>query len=78
MCGCAQEWVWKPEGSPWLSVRLALGEDSVLVSKVDDPDGGVLVFSTAEWSAFLDGARRGEFDLGDGGFADAERWGRKS
>jgi hypothetical protein len=70
--GCAREWVWSPAGSSRLSIRLALCGDSVLVSKVGDPGGGVLTFSMPEWFAFLDGARRGEFDLGDAGFADPE------
>jgi hypothetical protein len=29
-----------------------------------DRDGPVLDFTPAEWAAFLDGARRGEFDQG--------------
>jgi hypothetical protein len=29
-----------------------------------DPDGPVLNFTRAEWVAFLDGARHGEFDQG--------------
>jgi hypothetical protein len=28
-----------------------------------DPDGPVLTFSRAEWTAFVDGAKLGEFDL---------------
>ncbi|WP_430780304.1 DUF397 domain-containing protein [Actinoplanes sp. G11-F43] len=28
-----------------------------------DPGGGTLVFSRAEWAAFLSGIRHGEFDL---------------
>jgi hypothetical protein len=28
-----------------------------------DPDGAKLVFSTDEWSAFVRGVKRGEFDL---------------
>lgn len=27
-----------------------------------DPNGPVLVYTPAEWDAFLDGARKGEFD----------------
>ncbi|RNI00935.1 DUF397 domain-containing protein [Micromonospora aurantiaca] len=27
------------------------------------PDGGILVFSPGEWSAFVKGVRDGEFDL---------------
>ena len=29
-----------------------------------DPNGPVLNFTQGEWAAFLDGARRGEFDQG--------------
>ncbi len=28
-----------------------------------DPDGPVLVFTQAEWDAFVEGAKDGEFDL---------------
>jgi hypothetical protein len=35
----------------------------VAVRDSKDPDGEVLVFSHAEWSAFLHGVREGEFDL---------------
>jgi Domain of unknown function (DUF397) len=28
-----------------------------------NPDGGILVFSPGEWSAFVEGVRDGEFDL---------------
>jgi hypothetical protein len=30
-----------------------------------DPDGQVLVFTEAEWDAFVAGAKDGEFDLPD-------------
>jgi hypothetical protein len=66
----AREWVWGAEDPSRLSIRLAMREGSVLVSKLGDPEGAILVFSTAEWLAFLGGARRGEFDLDDAGFAD--------
>jgi hypothetical protein len=36
------------------------GEIGVRHSK--DPEGPVLRFTAGEWSAFLDGARNGEFD----------------
>ena len=42
-------------------VEVALG-DPVLVRHSKDPDGPVLAFSRAEWAAFIDGARGGEFD----------------
>jgi len=70
--GCAREWVWNSADPSRLSITLARRGDSVLVSKSGDPEGAVLVFSTAEWLAFLGGARRGEFDLGEGGFADPD------
>ena len=35
----------------------------VLVRDSKDPDGPVLSFTRAEWSAFLAGCKAGEFDL---------------
>lgn len=35
----------------------------VYVRDSKDPDGPVLRFSSAEWAAFVAGARAGEFDL---------------
>lgn len=35
----------------------------VAVRDSKDPDGARLIFTHAEWAAFLSGARRGEFDL---------------
>ncbi|MGW2150310.1 DUF397 domain-containing protein [Nonomuraea bangladeshensis] len=35
----------------------------VAVRDSKDPDGARLIFTPAEWTAFLSGARRGEFDL---------------
>ena len=35
----------------------------VAVRDSKDPSGPVLVFTPGEWDAFLDSARRGEFDL---------------
>ncbi|MFF0775304.1 DUF397 domain-containing protein [Nonomuraea wenchangensis] len=35
----------------------------VAVRDSKDPDGARLIFTPAEWAAFLSGARRGEFDL---------------
>lgn len=66
----AREWVWRSEDPSRFSIRLAMREGSVLVSRLGGPESGTLVFSTAEWLAFLDGARRGEFDLGEAGFAE--------
>ena len=36
----------------------------VAVRDTKDPDGGTLIFTHAEWAAFLAGVRAGEFDLG--------------
>ncbi len=38
-------------------------EGMVSVRDSKDPDGPRLRFTPAEWSAFLDGARKGEADL---------------
>ncbi|WIM94613.1 DUF397 domain-containing protein [Actinoplanes oblitus] len=35
----------------------------VALRDTKDPGGATLVFTRAEWSAFLDGVRSGEFDL---------------
>jgi hypothetical protein len=37
--------------------------DMVDVRDSKDPDGPVLSFAPAEWEAFIEGARLGEFDL---------------
>lgn len=39
-----------------------LGDGSVAVRDSKDPGGAVLVFTPAEWGAFLGGAKDGEFD----------------
>ena len=57
--------------SPWVSasacsnsgcVQLQPSNGAVLMRDSKDPDGPVLTFTTAEVAAFLDGAKRGEFD----------------
>ena len=45
----------------------APGTDWVLLRVSGDPAGRVLVYDRIEWACFLDGARRGEFDLGSHG-----------
>ncbi len=42
------------------AARLSDGHVGVRDSK--DPHGGVLLFTPAEWTAFLGGVRNGEFD----------------
>ncbi|MGI5155856.1 DUF397 domain-containing protein [Microbispora sp. CA-102843] len=44
-------------------VEVAMLDDgNVSVRDSKDPDGPALVFTPAEWDAFLDGVREGEFD----------------
>lgn len=43
-------------------VEAAFTSDGVLVRDSKDPDGPWLKFTGAEWDAFLDGAKKGEFD----------------
>jgi hypothetical protein len=43
-------------------VEVARIADGVAVRDSKAPAGGVLVFSRAAWTAFLDGVRQGEFD----------------
>lgn len=60
-------------GAHWFkSTRSSAGKDCVEVAHLDaghvgvrdskNPGGGVLVFTSSEWDAFLAGARDGEFD----------------
>jgi hypothetical protein len=46
-------------------VEVAIVDDAVAVRDTKNREGGMLVFTTAEWSAFLSGAKDGEFDLAD-------------
>ncbi len=39
-----------------------LAEDAIGVRDSKNPDGPVLVFTAAEWDAFLDGMAKHEFD----------------
>ncbi|NUP73120.1 MAG: DUF397 domain-containing protein [Sinomonas sp.] len=41
----------------------ALGRQKFAMRRSDKPRGGTLYFTSAELDAFLDGVRRGEFDL---------------
>ena len=48
-------------------VEVAFGDESVLIRHSQNPSGPVLAFSRSEWTAFLQGARGGEFDLPETG-----------
>jgi Domain of unknown function (DUF397) len=43
-------------------VEVAEMPDAFAVRDSKDPTGPVLVFTLAEWRAFIDGAKAGEFD----------------
>ena len=43
-------------------VEIAPFDDMVAMRDSKDPDGPVLVYTPAEWHAFLNGAKAGEFD----------------
>jgi hypothetical protein len=43
-------------------VELAPVDGMVAIRDSKDPEGPILSYTVAEWHAFLDGAKRGEFD----------------
>jgi Domain of unknown function (DUF397) len=51
-----------PTGGNCVEVAFLAGGDVALRSS-RHPDGPALIFTSAEWDAFLDGARDGEFGL---------------
>jgi hypothetical protein len=44
--------------------RVGARAEWVLLRVAGDPAGRVLIYDRVEWACFLDGVRRGEFDLG--------------
>ncbi|MFP5023050.1 DUF397 domain-containing protein [Pseudonocardia phyllosphaerae] len=54
-------WRRPAEGSQGLEFAV-LDDGQVAVRNATDPDGPVLVYTAAEIAAFVDGARKGEFD----------------
>jgi len=50
-----------PTGGNCVGVALLAG-GYIAIRNSRDPDGPALVFTGAEWDAFLRGARKGEFD----------------
>ncbi len=44
-------------------VEVALSDESVAARDSKNPEAGVLAFSAQRWADFLDGLRRGRFDI---------------
>jgi hypothetical protein len=44
-------------------VEVGILDSRIVLRNSQDDEGTVLMFTVAEWTAFLDGARQGEFDL---------------
>jgi hypothetical protein len=44
-------------------VEVAFVGQAIAVRNSQDPDGPALIFTAAEWDAFVGGAKDGEFDL---------------
>jgi Domain of unknown function (DUF397) len=45
-----------------IEIASTTNKDKVAIRDSKDPDGPILVYTPIEFSAFLDGARNGEFD----------------
>ena len=43
-------------------VRVAATDGTVLIGDTKDPQGPVLSYTAAEWRAFVEGIRQGDFD----------------
>ena len=50
-----------PSGDNW--VEVAFVDEAIVVRDSKNPDGPALIFTAAEWDAFVGGAKDGEFDL---------------
>jgi hypothetical protein len=63
---------WRRSGTETQAIEVAfveaLEQRWVLMRVTDDPEARVLVYNADEWDAFLDGAKKGEFD--DAGIAN--------
>lgn len=59
--------VWRKStrSGPWTDncVEVAFVDGAIAVRDSKNPGGPVLVFTPAEWDAFVDGAKDGEFDV---------------
>jgi len=49
-------------GNDGACVEVTRKDDNILVRDSKHPNGTTLEFTQKEWDAFLDGARKGEFD----------------
>jgi hypothetical protein len=64
----AQHWQRSGGGPGAVEVAMVdVGERWVLTRMAGDPDGPVLAYDRHEWECFLDGAKRGEFDVAAAG-----------
>jgi hypothetical protein len=44
-------------------IEIASADGNIAIRDSKDPEGPILVYTTSEFRAFLDGARNGEFDI---------------
>jgi hypothetical protein len=58
-------WMRTTQGGPDRdnSVEVAFVDQAIAVRDAKNPDGPALIFTAAEWDAFVGGAKDGEFDL---------------
>lgn len=58
------QWITTTHGGPDLdnSVEVAFVGEAIAVRDSKNPDGPALIFTVAEWDAFVGGAKDGEFD----------------
>lgn len=57
------QWLSSPGDGESGSVEIAFVHDVIVMRDSKHPDGPVLVFTRAEWDAFVAGAKDNEFDL---------------
>ncbi|GGM28332.1 DUF397 domain-containing protein [Dactylosporangium sucinum] len=57
------QWRSAPGGSHGSRVEVAFVDDLIGLRNGADPDSPILVFTQAEWDAFVLGAKDGEFDV---------------
>lgn len=59
---CGRGWYKAQASGTSNCVEVASDRERILVRDSKNPDGPVLVFTFAEWDAFVSGVRAGEFD----------------